>query len=75
MTPGKLHRALRLSLEHIPDVALDDITEEEEDSEEEDDVLSGSEDNEDASKEALFGQDGVTSDTDLEPFRKSRNVV
>lgn len=76
VTSGKLHRALRLSVEHIPDVGLQDIEEEdeaeiEEEIEEEHD--SGNEfDKQDGSKETGFSQDGITSDEiDIMPRSKS----
>lgn len=76
VTSGKLHRALRLSVEHIPDVGLQDIEEEdeaeiEEEIEEEHD--SGNEfDEQDGSKETGFSQDGITSDEiDIMPRSKS----
>ena len=70
---GKLHRALRLSVEHIPDVGLQDIEEEDEEIEEE--IESENEfDEEDAPKHVTLNQDGVTSDdTDIELFSKSHN--
>lgn len=70
---GKLHRALRLSVEHIPDVGLQDIEEEDEETEEE--IESENEfDEEDAPKDVMLNQDGVTSDdTDIELFSKSHN--
>ncbi|XP_032236492.2 peripheral-type benzodiazepine receptor-associated protein 1 isoform X2 [Nematostella vectensis] len=58
---GKLHRNLRLNVEHIQDANLADIVEEEEDD-------GGSVTEE--SREVLLSQDGVTSDdTDFEPAR------
>lgn len=79
-TSGKLHRALRLSVEHIPDSELQDIQEvDEEGVEEEIEENLDSEnefDVEDGSKEAKLNQDGVTSDeNDIEPFSKSRNCL
>ena len=75
---GKLHRALRLSVEHIPDSGLQDIQEEDEEAvkgELEDERDSEKEfDEEDGPNEAMLNQDGVTSDeNDIEPFSKSRN--
>ena len=80
ITIGKLHRALRLSVEHIPDSGLQDIQEEDEEGvEEEIDEEINSEDefdDEDGSKEAMLNQDGVTSDdNDIEPFSKSRDCL
>ncbi|PFX31720.1 RIMS-binding protein 2 [Stylophora pistillata] len=71
---GKLHRALRLSVEHIPDVGLQDIEEEdEEDMQEESEGEHDSEnefDEQDGSKETEFNQDGITSDEiDIMPRR------
>ena len=65
---------MRLSVEHIPDVGLQDI-EEEEDEEIEEEIESENEfDEEDAPKDVAFNQDGVTSDeTDIELFSKSHN--
>ena len=71
---GKLHRALRLSVEHIPDGELQDIEEEDEEDIEEDIESEDEFDEEDAPKDARLNQDGVTSDeTDMESFSKSRN--
>ena len=77
---GKLHRALRLSVEHIPDSGLQDIQEEDEDGveeESEEEINSDDElDEEDGSREGLLNQDGVTSDeNDIEPFSKSRDCM
>lgn len=77
---GKLHRALRLSVEHIPDSGLQDIQEEDEENvheEIEEEINSEDEfDEEDGSKEAMLNQDGVTSDdNDIEPFSKSRDCL
>lgn len=62
VSTGKLHRNLRLNVEHIPDSKLCDIQEE--------DVTT------DASREVLRdSHDGLTSDdTDLEPSGESRCV-
>lgn len=77
---GKLHRALRLSVEHIPDSGLQDIQEEDEEGVEEDveeEINSEDElDEEDGSRDAMLNQDGVTSDeNDIEPFSKSRDCL
>ena len=73
---GKLHRALRLSVEHIPDVGLEDI-EEEEEHEIEEEIESQSEyDEEDAPKEMRLNQDGMASDeTDMESLSKSHKCL
>lgn len=69
VTLGKLHRALRLSVEHIPDVGLNDIKEEDEEEIEEEIESEDEFDEEDAPK--VSSQDGVASeDTDFEPFSK-----
>ena len=78
VSPGKLHRALRLSVEHIPDSGLQDIQEEDEEAAEgeiEEEFDSENDfDEQDGSNEAMLNQDGVTSDeNDIEPFSKSRN--
>ena len=61
---------MRLSVEHIPDVGLQDIEEEDEEIEEE--IESENEfDEEDAPKNVTLHQDGMTSDdTDMELFSK-----
>lgn len=64
ISTGKLHRALRLSVEHIPDSKLGDIKEAEDEIPDE----MSSESDQDVSREVLVDQqDGITSDdTDLE---------
>ena len=62
---GKLHRALRLSTEHIPDSKLGDIKEAD------DEVGADANSDSDASREVQLDQpDGglASDDTDLEPF-------
>lgn len=76
MTLGKLHRALRLSVEHIPDVGLNDIKEEDEEEIEEEIESEDEFDEEDAAEVLNLSQDCVASeDTDFEPFSKSRNCL
>ena len=77
VTSGKLHRALRLSVEHIPDVGLQDIEEEDEEEKQEEMEEEHESENEfdeqGGSKETGFNQDGITSDeNDIMPFSKSR---
>lgn len=67
---------LRLSVEHIPDVGLNDIKEEDEEEIEEEIESEDEFDEEDAPKVLNLSQDGVASeDTDFEPFSKSRNCL
>lgn len=67
---------LRLSVEHIPDVGLNDIKEEDEEEIEEEIESEDEFDEEDAPKVLNLSQDGVASeDTDFEPFSKSLNCL
>ena len=75
ITTGKLHRAFRLSMEHIPDVGLEDIQEDDENQREENIESEHEVIDEDGSKHVTVNQDGVISDeTDSESFSKSRNL-